>query len=65
MLDGGRVVESGKHSELLSAPESRYAALWKSQHRFGSDGPPPRPKTAKELELEDLLASLEAKVLEK
>merc|ERR1719154_847177 len=32
VLDKGRVVEQGTHSELLSDKESLYSALWYSQH---------------------------------
>ena len=30
VVDKGKVVESGTHSELLNAPDSRYSELWKS-----------------------------------
>jgi len=36
VLDKGRVVEQGTHSELLSDPSSFYSALWHSQHEVES-----------------------------
>jgi ATP-binding cassette subfamily B protein len=33
-MDGGRIVESGHHDQLLSK-KGHYAALWDQQHRAG------------------------------
>jgi ATP-binding cassette subfamily B protein len=37
VLGGGRVVESGRHDELLARPGSSYAKLYATQV-FGQDG---------------------------
>ncbi|KAK0425532.1 hypothetical protein QR680_009248 [Steinernema hermaphroditum] len=34
VLEGGKVVEKGNHESLLMTPNSRYAGLWHSQHRY-------------------------------
>jgi ATP-binding cassette subfamily B protein len=36
VMDGGRIVESGHHDQLL-AMKGHYAALWAQQHRAGAD----------------------------
>lgn len=33
VIQGGRVVESGTHAELLAQPESLYRSLWNAQQR--------------------------------
>lgn len=32
VLNGGKIVEKGKHSELLNIPNSFYSKLWDAQH---------------------------------
>lgn len=40
VLEKGKVIESGSHFELLSKPNSRYADLWNSQHKYANEAPP-------------------------
>ena len=40
VLSGGRVVERGKHYELLSRPDSLYSELWNSQNRSAREKTP-------------------------
>ena len=35
VLDGGRVVEQGTHSDLLLRPNGKYSELWAMQHNEG------------------------------
>nr|CAG4641532.1 EOG090X02PU [Eurycercus lamellatus] len=35
VLDQGRVVERGTHTQLLASVDSAYSKLWKTQHRMG------------------------------
>ncbi|VDN34139.1 unnamed protein product [Gongylonema pulchrum] len=35
-----QVLESGSHFELLKKPHSRYAELWRSQHKYAGGVPP-------------------------
>lgn len=35
VLENGCVREWGSHSQLLSRPNSKYAEMWNSQHRYG------------------------------
>ena len=37
VMEGGRIVESGNHVELLGQ-KGHYARLWEQQHRTGDDG---------------------------
>jgi subfamily B ATP-binding cassette protein MsbA len=39
VLDGGRIVERGRHTELL-AGQGVYARLWQLQHEVGGEVPP-------------------------
>ncbi|MFH4978899.1 hypothetical protein AB6A40_005608 [Gnathostoma spinigerum] len=41
VLEKGKVIEKGDHVSLLNTPGSRYADLWRSQHKY-ADGVPPR-----------------------
>jgi ATP-binding cassette subfamily B protein len=46
VLDGGRVVQSGTHDELLADPGGRYARLWADRERavrWRLTAPGPRP----------------------
>ncbi|VDN03131.1 unnamed protein product [Thelazia callipaeda] len=36
VLKNGKVFESGSHFELLAKPNSHYAELWRSQHKYAS-----------------------------
>ncbi|XP_071440585.1 iron-sulfur clusters transporter ABCB7, mitochondrial isoform X2 [Hetaerina americana] len=38
VLEGGRIVEKGSHSDLVSRPESLYARLWSAQHGIDING---------------------------
>ena len=41
VIEGGQVVESGRHEELLARPDSSYAKLYATQV-FGQEGEEPR-----------------------
>uniref|UniRef100_A0A7E4V5I9 Iron-sulfur clusters transporter ABCB7, mitochondrial n=1 Tax=Panagrellus redivivus TaxID=6233 RepID=A0A7E4V5I9_PANRE len=58
VLDKGHVIESGSHVELLSKPDSRYAELWNSQHKYSNSGGVP-PKI-RDKSFDEVLAELEA-----
>ena len=51
VLSGGRVVERGKHYELLSRPDSLYSELWNSQNRSA------REKTPEDIAREQFVAN--------
>lgn len=42
VVDGGRIVESGRHAELLAA-DGAYAALWRAQQAEPADAAPATP----------------------
>ena len=43
VLEQGRIVERGRHADLLAAG-GRYAQMWALQHHGASASPPPEPR---------------------
>jgi len=59
VLENGRAIEAGNHAELMAKPNSKYSALWNSQHRFGKSGSENAATKAPEKEKEEELLKIE------
>ena len=57
VLEKGRVIEAGSHTELLQKSGSKYAELWNSQHKYSNSGGVP-PKI-RDKSLDEMLEELE------